>query len=38
VTTLFVVPALFSLVIRGDLNEEDDGLDNLTARGAGTTA
>jgi multidrug efflux pump subunit AcrB len=32
VTTLFVVPALFSLVIRGDLREEDDGLDVLTAQ------
>src|SRR6516164_2558340 len=30
VTTLFVVPALFSLVIRGELREEDDGLDTLT--------
>jgi multidrug efflux pump subunit AcrB len=35
VTTLFVVPSLFSLVIRGDLTEEDDGLDNLSVRGAG---
>ena len=33
VTTLFVVPALFSLVIRGDLTDEDDGLDALTVRG-----
>src|SRR5262249_31216876 len=32
VTTLFVVPALFSLVIRGDLTDEDDGLDALTVR------
>jgi len=33
VTTLFVVPALFSLVIRGDLTDEDDGLDALTVPG-----
>src|SRR6516164_231630 len=33
VTTLFVVPALFSLVIRGNLTDEDDGLDALTVRG-----
>jgi multidrug efflux pump subunit AcrB len=39
VTTLFVVPALFSLVIRGDLTDVDDGLDALTVRGGqpGTT-
>ncbi|HMF10989.1 MAG TPA: efflux RND transporter permease subunit, partial [Gemmataceae bacterium] len=37
VTTLFVVPALFSLVIRGDLTDEDDGLDALTVRGGPLT-
>jgi multidrug efflux pump subunit AcrB len=34
ITTLFVVPSLYSLVIRGELTDEDDGLDNLSARSA----